>query len=120
MEVKIIEQTDDTPGVVLDKDKNEFRFNGKSLPEDVNAFYNPILEWIMEYSKNPNPETLVEFRMEYFKKLFQVMTFNKERIAPNALVDFSRAAAIVVNPSKANFTSLTESVITCNASLYSF
>jgi SiaC family regulatory phosphoprotein len=66
MEAKIIEATDDTPGVVLDKENNEFKFDGKSLPEDVNAFYNPIMEWLMEYSKNPNPETQIEFRMDYF------------------------------------------------------
>lgn len=83
MDVKIIEPTDDTPGIILDKEKNVFKFSGKSLPEDVAEFYNPILDWLMEYSKDPNQETEVEFRMEYFnsassKQILDILTIFEE------------------------------------------
>lgn len=66
MEAKRITGTDESPNVILDKDLNEFKFKGKSLPEDVKEFYNPILGWIEEYVKEPLDETVVEFNMEYF------------------------------------------------------
>lgn len=61
-----IKGTDDTPNVILDPENGIFEFSGRSMPEDVAAFYNPILEWFDEYAKNPLPKTNVVFRMEYF------------------------------------------------------
>ncbi|HAM96979.1 MAG TPA: nuclear pore complex subunit [Marinilabiliales bacterium] len=66
MEAKRLAGTDESPEVILDKTTSEFKFTGKSLPEDVKEFYNPILEWIEKYVQNPNEETVVEFNMEYF------------------------------------------------------
>jgi hypothetical protein len=66
MEAKRIPGTDESPEVVLDKTTNEFKFIGKSLPEDVKEFYNPIIDWIEKYAEVPNDETVVEFNMEYF------------------------------------------------------
>jgi len=66
MEAKRLVGTDESPEVILDKATNEFKFQGKSLPEDVKEFYNPILDWVEEYAKDPNEETVVEFNMEYF------------------------------------------------------
>lgn len=58
--------TDESPEVILDPSTGEFKFSGKSLPEDVKEFYLPILDWIEEYAKNPIDETVIEFKMEYF------------------------------------------------------
>lgn len=58
--------TDESPEVVLDKGTNEFKFLGKSLPEDVKEFYDPIHQWIEDYVVEPNEDTIVEFNMEYF------------------------------------------------------
>ncbi len=66
MEIIKIKGTDDTPNVLLDKDSNIFEISGRSLPEDVNLFYNPILEWIDKYSEDPNDKTEVCFKLEYF------------------------------------------------------
>lgn len=66
MEVLTRQGTDDTPSVVLDKDKGVFEFSGRSLPEDVQDFYGPILAWIEEYGKEPNGNTDVCFKLEYF------------------------------------------------------
>ncbi len=66
MEAKRLVGTDESPEVILDKSTNEFKFQGKSLPEDVKEFYNPIIEWVEQYAMDPNDETVVEFNMEYF------------------------------------------------------
>ena len=46
--------------------ENKFLFSGKSLPEDVKEFYDPILSWLKEYKNDPNEETTFVMRMEYF------------------------------------------------------
>jgi len=66
MEAKRLTGTDDSPEVILDKKTNEFKFLGKSLPEDVKQFYTPIHDWIDQYVTDPNDETVIEFNMEYF------------------------------------------------------
>ncbi len=66
MEVIKIKGTDDTPNVILDAESNIIEFSGRSLPEDVVTFYAPVLQWIEEYAKSPNPKTEVIFRLEYF------------------------------------------------------
>lgn len=66
MELINIKGTDDTPNVILDKDNAQFEISGRSLPEDVNMFYEPILEWIDGYSEAPCDETIFNFKLEYF------------------------------------------------------
>ena len=61
-----IEGTDETPQVILDAEANKFEFSGKSLPEDVTTFYNPLLEWLQEYSNSPNPLTKMVIKLDYF------------------------------------------------------
>ncbi len=66
MEGISIKGTQETPEVLLDSSKGIFEMSGKSLPEDVKEFYNPILKWFDEYSKNPNPQTVLKIKMDYF------------------------------------------------------
>src|SRR5690554_6355488 len=66
MEVINIKGTDDTPNVILDKASGQFELSGRSLPEDVNQFYEQILDWIDEYTKDPQDRTEFNFRLEYF------------------------------------------------------
>lgn len=65
MEALIIEGTDDTPKIILEKEKGVFEISGRSLSEDSVEFYKPVLEWINEYSKNPNDSTVFTFKLEY-------------------------------------------------------
>ncbi len=58
--------TDDTPTVILDADNEVFEVSGRSLPEDVTAFYEPIIRWLDEYSSSPNPKTIFTFKLVYF------------------------------------------------------
>lgn len=66
MEVIKIKGTDDTPSVILDKDNEIFEISGRSLPEDVTSFYEPILNWLDEYAENPNSKTVFSFKLVYF------------------------------------------------------
>lgn len=61
-----IEATKATPQIVLDKDSKMFLLKGKSFPEESRSFYAPLFTWLEEYAKDPNEETLFEFKMEYF------------------------------------------------------
>jgi len=66
MEIVNIEATDETPKVILDTTTGQFEFSGKSLPEDVTMFYNPILDWLDTYSLEPNDKAVFVFKMDYF------------------------------------------------------
>ncbi|MCU0461007.1 MAG: DUF1987 domain-containing protein [Bacteroidales bacterium] len=61
-----IQETEETPGIILDKSEGIFEFSGKSLPEDANEFFSGIMNWFREYSNDPNRETIISFKMEYF------------------------------------------------------
>ena len=66
MEAIKILGTDDTPGVILDVENDHFEISGRSLPEDVSSFYNPVLNWLDEYSESPKPKTEFVFKLTYF------------------------------------------------------
>ncbi len=66
LEPILLDSTSDTPLVELDKEQGIFRFEGRSLPEDVIKFYAPIQNWFADYCANPNEETVIHFNLEYF------------------------------------------------------
>lgn len=61
-----IKGTEQIPTIILDREKGEFEFSGRSIPEDATKFYLPILNWIDEYSKSPLDKTVFTFKMGYF------------------------------------------------------
>ena len=66
MEILNLEGTEDTPKILLDKNNGIFEISGRSLPEDSAEFYQPIIQWIDDYSANPNSSTDFVFKLEYF------------------------------------------------------
>ncbi|BDX37860.1 MAG: DUF1987 domain-containing protein [Bacteroidales bacterium] len=66
METIKIMGTDDTPTVILDAENEIYEISGRSLPEDVTAFYDPILGWLDEYASSPNKKTIFTFKLVYF------------------------------------------------------
>lgn len=66
METIKIQGTEDTPKVTLDKEKEVMEISGRSLPEDVASFYDPILSWLDEYAESPNAKTIFNFKLVYF------------------------------------------------------
>jgi len=61
-----IEPADDTPLVIMDKEKEVFEISGKSMPEDVVSFYQPVFDWIDAYKKDPLEKTVLVFKLIYF------------------------------------------------------
>lgn len=66
METLRIEQTDDSPQIILDQEDNQFEISGKSLPEDVVDFYQPVLDWLNGYKEKPLSKTVFNLKMIYF------------------------------------------------------
>ncbi len=60
-----VQGTDETPRILLDKENGVFEISGRSLPEDSAEFFDPILAWVMEYQKDPNPSTELVLKLDY-------------------------------------------------------
>lgn len=85
METLRIEQTDDSPQVILDQEDNQFEISGKSLPEDVVDFYQPVLDWLNAYRKQPLAKTVFNLKMIYFntassKLIMDIMLIFEEMV----------------------------------------
>ena len=85
MEALKIVGTEDSPNVTLDLDANIMELEGRSLPEDVNTFYEPVLSWLEEYSKSPLENTVFNFKLTYFntassKVILDILTQFEEMI----------------------------------------
>lgn len=82
MDNLIVEATETTPRVEFNKDNGVFKIEGKSLPEDVKNFYNPIIQWLDMYANQPNQNTNLSVDFEYFNTASSKMIliiFNKIR-----------------------------------------
>ena len=66
LEAYKLEPTKTSPAIELDKENNKFSIAGRSIVEDPNKFYMPIYNWLEEYIKMPNKNTIFEFDLEYF------------------------------------------------------
>lgn len=55
-----------TPTVLLDPESGIIELAGRSIPENTESLYRPLLEWVEEYIKNPKPTTTVNIKFEYF------------------------------------------------------
>ncbi len=85
MEALKIDGTEDIPRVIFDLDANTLEISGRSLPEDVITFYEPVMYWIIEYAKNPLPDTVFNFKLTYFntassKIILDILTQFEEMI----------------------------------------
>lgn len=89
MEPLYIEKAKLTPQVIFDKSKEIFLIKGRSLPQDIFSFYEPLMNWFTEYMKDPNPTTTITFELEYFnssssKAILQIIQM-LEQLAKNGL-----------------------------------
>lgn len=66
METIKIQGTEDTPKIILDAENEFLEISGRSLPEDVSSFYEPVLNWLNEYAEHPNAKTVFNFKLTYF------------------------------------------------------
>lgn len=61
-----IDSTAKTPQIDLNYPSGELILSGKSIPEKPAALYDPVLNWVTEYIKNPRPTTNLRLNLEYF------------------------------------------------------
>ena len=84
MEALDIRATNDTPKVLFDPENEIFEISGRSLPEDVVSFYQPLIDWLEEYKDSPNDYTEFVFKYVYFNtatsKLIQDILIKLEEI----------------------------------------
>jgi len=66
MENILIDGTDKSPAVILNKETGLVEFSGRSLIEDSEQFFLPLVEWIIKYIEHPHKTTTVNFKFEYF------------------------------------------------------
>lgn len=66
MEVINLPAKEDSPSVILDAQNGKYEIAGKSMPEDVASFYQPIMNWLDEYAENETGEIVFDFKLVYF------------------------------------------------------
>lgn len=66
MENIVLESTAKTPRVNFNRDSGFLEISGRSIPENAEKFYHPLINWIDSYVKEPNDSTTINFKFEYF------------------------------------------------------
>lgn len=64
-EVVVIEATNKTPYIRLDKQNGEIEISGISIPENTKEFYWKFNRWLTEYAADPAPDTRVQIKLMY-------------------------------------------------------
>ncbi|QKG79732.1 DUF1987 domain-containing protein [Tenuifilum thalassicum] len=70
------------------------QISGRSITEDAIAFYQPVIKWIENYLKNPEPLTRINFNMEYINSGSNRFIFTIMRMFDEA---YSHGNNIIIN-----------------------
>lgn len=86
MEKFYLDPTDDLPGVSIDPITGSIEFWGQSLPEDTIHFFQPIIDAIHEYFRNPSPKTSLNLKLTYLntsssKKILEIASILEQKFA---------------------------------------
>lgn len=84
----VLEQSENSPKVIMDKDNALIEFEGKSYPENTFSFYRPITEWLKQYFHHYDEEreTIVNFKFSYFNSATTQIIFEILDIIENSSV----------------------------------
>jgi hypothetical protein len=66
MESIKIDGSPKTPEVNFDYQSGLIEIKGRSIPENSIEFYKPMIDWLEEYTNNPQDKTTVQIQLEYF------------------------------------------------------
>ncbi|MBS1569074.1 MAG: DUF1987 domain-containing protein [Bacteroidetes bacterium] len=55
-----------TPTVHFDSSTGQLELRGRSIPENSIEFYRPLIDWIDQYARTPQPSTQLRVQLEYF------------------------------------------------------
>jgi len=87
-----IEQTDKTPLVDLNFMSGELIISGRSIPINAPRIFEPILEWVNDYTKNPKQTTNLRLNLEYFNTASSIWLAKIVK----ALVGINKADCILI------------------------
>lgn len=98
MENITINGTARIPTVNLNAQTGILELKGKSILENTSDFYTPIIDWLIEYAKNPQEKTVLNIKLEYFNtssskcflsifKKLEMMVKNNTDVIVNWLYD---------------------------------
>ncbi len=85
MESLIIEGKPDTPSVQF-LPEGFASIGGRSLPENANEFYNPLVEWVRNYAQETGKELRFEVRFNYFNTASSKMILEIFEVLPKGSV----------------------------------
>jgi len=54
-----------TPSVDFNAETGELEMCGRSIPEETLNFFNPLINWVKDYSQEPQPITTLNLKIEY-------------------------------------------------------
>jgi len=91
MENILLEETDNSPKVILNQEEALIEFEGKSYPENTFSFYRPITEWLKKYFKyciQTDKTTVINFKFLYFNSattqiIFEILDIIEESQSDN-------------------------------------
>ena len=66
MEDLLIHATSHTPYIHFDGREGVMEIKGRSIPDQPDEFWIPILNWFETYLMNPNHSTVIKIDLEYF------------------------------------------------------
>ncbi len=61
-----IEPTPATPEVLFDLELKNFSINGRSMPEDAESFYLPIINWLKANVEHLDIKANLDVKLEYY------------------------------------------------------
>ena len=87
-----IKGTEDTPTINLDKESAIFEISGRSLPENVNIYFLPVLNWVTTYFRDPLKITTFTIKLEYFnsataKKIVELLQILESYFDKGSLIN---------------------------------
>lgn len=66
MQLLVKESTAITPSIYFDAKTGVMEIKGRSIPDQPDEFWLPVLSWFESYLLNPQPKTRVSIDLEYF------------------------------------------------------
>ena len=87
-----IKGTSKTPQI--DFKPGMLQVSGRSIPEDAVEFFQPVIGWLEEYLKNPEPLTRLNLRMDYINSGSNRFIFNLIKMLDDA---YLKGHSVLVN-----------------------
>ena len=63
----------DSPTIILDQPTGTLEITGNSAPENPTSFYQPITDWLINYTNSPFPKLTVNFKYVYYNTATSIM-----------------------------------------------